>query len=351
MVAAIDETAQDLGFFWLTNGDYGIVVWHMPEHPRGQYPPQGFDILRQIPDRSVEELNDLLMQREQRAVQEGVLDEAGKTLCAIDVDPETEDVIAIHPARYKNIEGVAEQVRETVYVTDEDGNITDERLTRKEVRAQGKRYLIVTTLLCRGEEVLIQQRSPHKSIDPSKKSTSAHGVAKEVFAADGSRVTDGPRASLINAALETNEELRHDTDPFRFSVWPGTYDELMRYAKEKKFNDPETVWLVPMAYLPDDGYPLGAYMPPKQRTRALLAGVVFSDQPPSLSIDPSELSGFEWKKWKDIFQESNATRDLPSSALHIMEKIIYDSRLVKDYGRALGDNMIRRLLGETIEKP
>jgi hypothetical protein len=210
--------------------------------------------------------------------------------------------------------------------------------------------LIVTSLILHGDNVLIQKRSPDKQIDPDKLSTSAHGVAKEVFFGDQTRIEDGQTAALINTAMEINEELKHGETPFKIRIWPGTHDELFTYTKEEKINDPNTIFLVPESYLPDDGYPLGSWS--EKRTRAISAGFIFSQNTPSLSIDPSELQECRWQVMSSIFKEPETTNDLPSTSMEVLIKILRDSPLARRYGIEVFDNFLRRMQGkEPYEKP
>lgn len=293
---------------------------------------------------------EFLEKREQRKRTENVLDETGRVLCAVDFDSESGEIIAIRPTRYVNIEGTAEQPNEHIYLTDEKGNLTTERATRTEARDAKKRYLIVTALLIHNDTMLVQQRSSKKTIDPEKTSSSAHGVAKEVFSADRQRLTDGRTASAINAALEMNEELRHDADPFTIRIWPGSHDQLYAYADDQALNDPNTVWVIPEVYLPDDAYPLGS-PPHHPRTRALFSGVIFSQTEPAISIDPNELSGYSWEKPSEVFADQTTTADLPRSALTVIEETLKDSPLVRRYGWKLAENLLRRYQGIEKDRP
>jgi len=97
-----------------------------------------------------------------------ILDTSGRVLCGIDQNIETGRITAIYPKPYQNIEGLAENVDERICVTDQEGNITNERLTRGEAREAKRRYLIVTTLIFHDNKILVQQRSEQKRLIPAK---------------------------------------------------------------------------------------------------------------------------------------------------------------------------------------
>lgn len=325
--------------------------------PESLYPDRETDSFRQVKKdcygegkRSVAKLKEILENQEQRKVKKDILDESGKKLCTIELDSSDGKLISVSCEPYINVEVSAEHPDEKIYITDESGQITQEHLTRGEAREQKKRYLIVTSLIFHGDDMLIQKRSPEKKIDPDKLSTSAHGVAKEVFSEDQVRIEDSQMVALINTAMEINEELRHGEAPFKIRIWPGTHDELYDYAKEEKINDSNTIFLVPESYLPDDGYPLGSWR--EKRTRAISAGFIFSENRPSLSIDSSELQECKWQTMSSIFKEPETTKDLPSTSMEVLIRILRDSPLARRYGIRVFENMLRRLQGlEPYEKP
>lgn len=294
---------------------------------------------------------EILELHESRKQTREILDDEGKPLCDIDIDPVSQEIVEVRPKKFTNTEGKAEHPNEHIYVTDESGRITPERLTRQEARTTGKRYLIVTTLLFHGNnEMLVQKRSSEKEIDPGKSSSSAHGVAKELFAAGQQRITDERTAALVNAALETNEELRHQANPFTMRIWPGNHDALLNYAKENNLNDPDMIWVIPEAYLPDDAYPLGG-TPHNPRSRALFTGMIFGQAEPLISIDPHELGGYQWQSLSNVFQDTQAADDLSRTTYAITEKTLMDSPLVKKYGPKMAENILRRYQGLEIDRP
>ena len=207
----------------------------------------------------------------------------GNELC--DFDYSTDGYIfAVRPRPYQNATGLAENASEIVYCTDNHGRITEDRLTRKEVREQGRRYLVVTALVYHGNKLLLQNRSPDKDLDPDKLSASAHGVAKELcFKSGGVRMTNISYVSLTNLALEMNEELRHGTNatPLVVRFWQGDESSLFAYAKEKLLNNPNEVWVVHPDWYQDVGYPLKDQAKP--RTRLVANAHFFSVQPPPIS--------------------------------------------------------------------
>lgn len=292
--------------------------------------------------RTPAELKRILESQEQHRVKKDIVDDSGQKICTVEIDERDGRLLSVICETYINTEASAEHPDEKIYITSDDGKITEERLTRKEAREQEKRYLIVTSLILHGEDVLIQKRSLEKKVDPDKLSTSAHGVAKELYYGDKKRIDDGQTAALINTGLEINEELRHGTSPFTIKIWPGTHDELFAYVAEEKIHDPDTIFLVPQAYLPDNNYPLNRAG--EKRTRAISAGFIFSKQKPEISIDPHELQACEWKKVIEVFQQSekSASADLPRSAMVVMEQILQDSPLAKRYGRAIVENLLRK---------
>lgn len=243
-----------------------------------------------------------------------IFDENGSKLCDVWYDEKTGKISEIETKPYENAAQEAEHPAEHVYVTDDGGRITPERLIRKEVRAQKKRYLIVTSIIFHNGEkkCFLQQRSEQKELDPGKLSASAHGVAKEVRQAGGQRIEDIESASIINMALEINEELRHGagTKQFHIKMWYGTKQELFTRAEKEKFHDANTIYLMPVAFLPADGYPLGAKQNP--RSRALFAGYIFSDEIPTIEFDKSEMSKVEMTELAEARENSMVTDDLKS---------------------------------------
>ncbi len=262
--------------------------------------------------RSPNEMQALLEIREVRKKTGKIFGEEGQEICEIDYIPGTLDILEIRPAPYQNIGGEAEKRNEHIYVTDDEGSISTERLMRQEARELEKRYLIVTSLIFHDQEVLLQKRSAKKDIDPGRLSSSAHGVAKELQIRNGNRVNNIEAASVINTALEINEELRHgqETEPFKVKLWPGSREELIEWADAQKIDDQDTIYLVPEALLKTDSYPLGEGI--KKRTRAISTGFVFSKERPTISVDPAELSSVEWKKPSEFVEDPDMTEDLQS---------------------------------------
>jgi hypothetical protein len=71
----------------------------------------------------------------------------------------------IHTEPFENQSAVVEKHSELVCETDEKGNLVQSEITRASARKEGKRYLLVTTLLFHNNEVLLQKRSSKKEID------------------------------------------------------------------------------------------------------------------------------------------------------------------------------------------
>jgi len=326
--------------------------WEMPQKEQSPpYPEGGFRYYNMGSERhSHDELKDILEKQESNKAIEDVVDSDGKKLCGIEFDKTDGKLISIKCERYINIEAEAEHLDEIICVTDNNGNITSESLTRSEAREKDRRYLIVTNLIFHGDDILIQKRSKDKKIDPGKLSTSAHGVAKEIFHEDKTRITDGQKVAIINSALEINEELKHDEEPFDIRIWPGTHDELYAYAKKEEINDANTIWLVPEAYIPEEGYPLR--LCGNQRTRAVSAGFVFSENKPPISIDPNELEKCEWQPAPSVFKEgeSEITEDLYSVTGDVLERILLDSPVARKLGAKFVENLIDRYRGKIKER-
>lgn len=226
-------------------------------------------------------------------------------------------IAIMKPIFYGNPEKSAEQLRELVCTTDENGNFTHEKLTRREAREQNKRYLISTALIFYKDKLLVQKRSENKDIDPGKLSASAHGVAKDITYefSYGEREYEDRRklthesTAIVNTALEIFEELYHNkADLPIIKMWPGNKEELYQYDKKYNINEPNTIYLIPEAYLPDDGYPLGDHT--QKRSRGISSGYIFSQNPPEFSIDPHELSGVELHKPADLVNNPDASEDL-----------------------------------------
>lgn len=250
--------------------------------------------------------------KEGKTRKEIILDKDGNQLCDVWYDRDSGDIVEIQTKPYENKVAEAEHYEEFVCATNDNGEITPERLTRKEVRKQGKQYLIVTSIIFHNrEKAFFQHRSEQKELDPGKLSASAHGVAKEVYQ-NGQRVQKTDDVSEINMALEINEELRHGdgTKQFCVKLWRGTKDELFEFAIKNGIDNPDTVYLVPLAFLKADGYPLGDKQ--HKRTRALFTGYIFSKETPTVRFDPGESSGIELLDPAEVVGDPKLTDDLKS---------------------------------------
>lgn len=250
--------------------------------------------------------------KEKKKRKETILDKDRNSLCDVVYDLESGEMVEVQTRPYENKAKEAEHYQEYVCVTDEDGRITPECLTRKEVRERGSRYLIVTSIIFHnGEKAFFQHRSDEKELDPGKLSASAHGVAKEIYQA-GQRMQKTDDVSAINMALEINEELRHGAGTRQLCVklWRGHKEELIEFARKENIDDSDTVYLLPLAFLKDDGYPLGNK--DNKRTRALFTGYIFSSQPPVIQFDHGESSGIELLNPSDVVHDSESTDDLKS---------------------------------------
>ncbi|MEK9130057.1 MAG: hypothetical protein AAB526_01510 [Patescibacteria group bacterium] len=285
--------------------------------------------------RSLEEIKEILQLREQNKKTVEILGSGGQKLCKMDYNSgsyNSIDILEIRSCPQRiNIEKTAEHEEEYVYIINDAGDIiSSERSTRKEAREQNKRYLIVTSLIFCGNEVLLQLRSQEKKIDPGKISSSAHGVAKELII-NGNVVKNIDVVSVINMAIEINEELRYgeQEDSFCVKLWPGTKDELFTYAKSQNINDPNTIYLVPEALLRTDGYPLGQKS--QKRTRAIFTGFIFNNEKPAISIDSAELTEVCWKKPSEFVDDTKITEDLQACVNAIFHQYIMDSRRVKEH--------------------
>lgn len=242
---------------------------------------------------------------------------------------------------------VAENKEEIVCVTDEKGNLLPVGKTRQQVREQNERYLVVSLLLFHGNEVLLQRRSPEKSIDPDMDSLSAHGVAKQLLVDTGKAlapVQSTDVQAMANTALELNEELRHGamTVPFKMVTWPGTPAELRQWASEKKIDDPHTVYVIPIAMYTDDGYPLGNRE--KKRTRSVSAGFVFSKEKPEIVYDPVEVTATYWKKASEFKEDPKVSKDAQTCVDAVYDSLVNQGIMDGSIGAHMAKKSLRRLL-------
>lgn len=270
----------------------------------------------------------------------------GKELC--DFDYSTDGcILAVRPRPYQNATGLAENASEIVYCTDNQGRITEDRMTRKEVREQGRRYLVVTGLVYHGNLLLLQKRSADKELDPAMFSASAHGVAKELcFKNGGARMRNIQYVSLVNLALEMNEELRHgkDVTPLVVRFWSDDESSLFAYAREKSFNNPNEVWVVHPDLYQDAGYPLMSNTKP--RTRLVANAHFFSEQSPPISFDPAETEKVEWVRASSIARSQSVTPDTDQAIDEVTAGVLERSA---DAG-ALGSLLVKKSL-EKLFKP
>ena len=251
-------------------------------------------------------------QEKEKTRREIVLDKDGNQLGEVVYDLGNGEIIEIQTRPYENKSAEAEHYNEIVCATDDNGEITPERLTRKEVREQGKRYLIVTSIILHdGERAFFQHRSEQKEIDPGGLSASAHGVAKEIYQA-GQRMQKTKDVVAINMALEINEELRHGAGAKQFCVkfWRGSKRELSEFARKESIDDPDTIYLLPTVFLKSDGYPLGDKN--NKRTRALFTGYIFSKKPPMVVFDCGESSKVELLDSAEVIKDPKVIDDLKS---------------------------------------
>ena len=298
--------------------------------------------LKEKPVRSPEVMQVLLDRRDFGKQTVPVMDESGKVVCDLDISS-TGQVISVRAKPYVNVEGVAEKPNEQIYLTGDDGEISDARSTRGEARAAGDRYLVVSCLMFHDGELLLQKRSADKKIDPDKQSASAHGVATEVYR-EGKRINHVDEAAFINTALEINEELRHGEEvPFTVVYWPGTKDELFAYAASEKIDDSNTIYFVPEALYAADSYPLGSG--DNKRTRSLATGMVFSKNKPHLSIDPAEVQGVEWQKASKLVGDNNATDDLQAAVDVMVIGYLEESRRASV---SMAEKSLRESMGEKL---
>lgn len=272
--------------------------------------------------------------RKENLRESSIFDQDKNKLCAVYYD----DLGRIHEINtepFENLEAKAEKPDELICETDGQGELVQSTITREQARSEGKRYLVVTTLLFHRNEILLQERSSEKEIDKGKLSASAHGVAKALNFKNGDRVQSIDILSLINSALEINEELRHgrNTKPFNIKIWYQSENDLKKWAEEEKINDPDTIYIVPSRLFEDEGYPLGEKN--NKRTRAISMGFIFSDKKPNISIDPAEVVSAKWQKPSTFVDDQNVTNDLQvcieSCFDDYLETSIKDGTLAKHY--------------------
>lgn len=305
-------------------------------------PPNTFQIdaySTEQPVRSPDEMRRVLERVERYQRPMTVHDQHGHTLGTVLYDPLTRDIREVRTEPYENPDQKAEHPDELVYCVDEHGVISEDRLTRAQAREQGKRYLVVTSLLFHGDNLLLQQRSPAKDIDPEKLSSSAHGVAKQLFTAEGELIKDMRFATLTNAALEVNEELRHGehTEPFTLKVWPGNERELLEYLHEEKVNSPNTIFFASPTVFVDHGYPLGQWR--NRRTRFVTMGHISSTQPPPTTVDPAEVTQVQWCPLNQFLSTGNMTDDVRACLAQTFEQFL---RLKTSWGFRHSEKWVRR---------
>lgn len=274
--------------------------------------------------RSAEAMQGVLDEVERRKKEVPLYDHDGKKICTVQYDPQTGGICAIQTEQCENTDAVAERNAERVCATDERGNLLDASLTRAEVRAQGKRYLLVTTLLMHDGDLLLQQRSKEKIVDPGALSSSAHGMAKQIFGADGQRVNDTRWVGFVNAALELNEELRNGAPPWNVKVWPGSFEELKAYFLAGRVDDPRTVYLVDPTLFNAQGYPLSDWR--NARTRFVCWGFVMSTEHPAIQHDPAEVEGTQWTPIGDFVRQQNRTDDVDDCLFEMYENLLRQPR-------------------------
>ncbi len=270
-----------------------------------------------------------------------IFDASGKKVCEIDFVPSTRRILTIRTMPYENEAAVADNANEIICCTDDQGLITSERLTRAVAQKEGKRYLVVTTLLFHNGKMLLQKRAADKRLDPDKLSASAHGVAKDIQGIQGMRILNTELVALINSALEINEELRHGKDqtPFVIRMWDGTEIELVEYSSHMKWDDQNVIYLVPSTIVPDGGYPLED--PLNKRTRTICNAFIFSKEEPPISIDPSEAQGHEWVQISRSGDRTDTTVDVQQTADESFNTAI--ARAVEADAAAVGRALLRNL--------
>ena len=254
--------------------------------------------------------------------QQTIYDQSGKAICQAFLSPQDGGIYEIHTTPYENEAQLAENTEEEVCGI-KDGKLIETSLTRGEVRAENIEYLVCTAMVWHNGEVLLQQRSDQKKIDPGRWSTSAHGVGTTGYLESGTQITEINHLALINTAVEINEELRHgkETQPFKIKIWYGDHRSLSEFASKNKIDDPNTIYLIGQGLYNDNCYPLGAEGSP--RTRALSDGFIFSKEPPHISIDPAEVAQSQWIRPSKIPQDLDQSDDLVKSINHLTEVAIH----------------------------
>jgi len=179
------------------------------------------------------------------------------------------------------------------------------------------RYLLVSSLLFHDSEVLAQQRSLGKKIDPGKVSCSAHGVAKQIYDCDQNLITDLRWACAINIALELNEELRNGIKPMVVRFWPGTYANLYRSVLEKKVSEPDIIYIHNQSHLSDDGYPIRTWRMP--RSRFFCGASIFASDKPQIVCDPAEVSSTKWLSLSELAQNQFINDDSRALIREVLE--------------------------------
>jgi hypothetical protein len=290
-------------------------------------------------------MRELLDESRERAQTLDVQSESGERIGTVSWDPYTGHILAINPVRCTNESGKAEKPEEHVCCTDHLGNIEKRSMTRAEARAAGERYLVCTCLVTHGDDVLLQKRSSLKPIDPGQLSSSAHGVAQQIFTPEGEQILDKQWVGFVNVAREMCEELRNNAAPFQFVVWPGTHLELMRYTETYGIDDPNTVYLVQSTEYADHGYPLHHFG--TKRTRFVCFGVIHSKSRPSISVDPGELEGAEWRRPREIANLPNVSADVSRCLEELVWFILSNpGKRALRFSDAWKHRMLAQLLGD-----
>lgn len=314
------------------------------------------------PGLTSEELDRFILERNEYLERKVIDDEKGNELCQVDVDKRTGQITTIYPAYFQNISEAAEQPEELVNATDERGDILPERITREGVRDEQRQYLLATQVLFNvknwGDDtikLLVQTRSPHKEIDPDRRSLSAHGVAKALFTQGGERLMHGQEVALIATALETNEELRHGAEPLIIRIWPGDTLKLLEWAKHNQIDDPNTAYLIPMLYSAVNAYPYTSFRwspdPTRRRTRANSVCLIFSNNETPISLDPSEVSGYEYVTPEEAVKDKRITDDVePVLRQALLEMVKSTLEMKRPEWHSTAEKIVATMLGEKVER-
>jgi len=256
------------------------------------------------------------------------------------------EILRIIAEPFENTKKIAENSQELIPCFTDKRTLSHSS-TREKARENNERYLVVTNLIHHVNSktwethLLVQERSQNKKVDPWMVSSSAHGVAKDLYWEWNHKIQHIDTIALINTAIETTEELRHGIweKPFNIEiVHENDVKKLKSYFLNNKIDDSDTMYIMPV-WLIDSAYPLETT--DNNRYRAICMSYIYSSEVPHISIDPSEVESVKRIKPTHITLQDKLSLDLFESLNYVYNQVINNNNFRVELIRKLLNSMFK----------